>query len=102
MLERHSKEMNSKHICIYMYFSLSLFLLFLLPPSPRNVIDVLRLVDLLLVLVFEGRKALPKSIPALMSKRLESFPTDKGHKQLVEAIRSGNNEDFFEAMEAGK
>ena len=56
----------------------------------------------MLVLLLEGRKALPKTMQPLVSRRLESFPGDRGHRQLVEAIRSGNNEELFEAMEAGK
>ena len=59
------------------------------------------MVELLLILILEGRKALPKVLQPLVSQRLETFPGDRGHRQIVEAIRSGNNDDFFEAMEAG-
>lgn len=62
----------------------------------------MRLVELLLVLVMEGRKALPKtSIPAMVAKRMDTFPGDRSHRQVIEAIRAGNNEEFFESMETG-
>lgn len=62
----------------------------------------MRLVELLLVLVMEGRKALPKSsIPAMVAKRIDTFPGDRSHRQVIEAIRAGNNEEFFESMETG-
>ena len=51
--------------------------------------------------MFEGRKALPKTLQPLSSKRLESFPGDITHRRIIEAIRSSNNEEFFEAMENG-
>ena len=50
----------------------------------------------------EGRKALPKtSIPAMVAKRMETFPGDRSHRQVIEAIRAGNNDEFFESMETG-
>lgn len=58
--------------------------------------------ELLLILIFEGRKALPKTLQPLLSKRLENFPGDTSHRRVIEAIRAGNNEDFFEAMESGR
>lgn len=62
----------------------------------------MRLVELLLILLFEGRKALPKNIQPLSSKHMESFPGDASNRHVIEAIRAGNNEEFFEAMESGK
>ena len=70
--------------------------------------DVMRLVEVVLVLVVEGRKALPKT-PQGMGRRLEGGGGGGGvggggerpHRQVIESIRSGNNEEFFEAMEAG-
>ncbi len=59
------------------------------------------MVELLLILILEGRKALPKVIQPIVAQRLETFPGDRGHRQIVEAIRSGNNDEFFEAMESG-
>ena len=68
----------------------------------RSALEVMRLVELLLVLVMEGRKALPKtSIPAMVAKRMDTFPGDRSHRQVIEAIRAGNNEEFFESMETG-
>ena len=64
--------------------------------------DMLRLVELLLVLILEGRKALPKAMQPLVSRRMESFPGDRGHRQVIESVRSGNNDEFFEAMESGR
>ena len=51
--------------------------------------------------MLEGRKALPKAIQPLVSRRMESFLGDRSHRQVIESIRSGNNDDFFEAMEGG-
>ena len=66
----------------------------------------MHLVELLLVLVTEGREALPKAPHAMGIKRTEgvlgsSSGGDRSHRQVIEAIRSGNNEEFFETMEAG-
>lgn len=33
---------------------------------------------------------------------MESFPGDASNRHVIEAIRAGNNEEFFEAMESGK
>ncbi len=63
----------------------------------------MRLVELLMVLIVEGRKALPKTPhPSLMAKRLESVGGDRSHRQVIEAIRAGNNEEFYESMDSGK
>lgn len=72
--------------------------------SSRSALEVMRLVELLLVLVMEGRKALPKTCPhpAIAAKRLDSFSGDRSHRQVIEAIRAGNNDEFFEAMESGE
>lgn len=79
-----------------------LLTLFLSLLGSRSALEVMRLVELLLVLVMEGRKALPKtSIPAMVAKRMESFPGDRSHRLVIEAIRAGNNEEFFESMETG-
>uniref|UniRef100_A0A1X7TZ16 E3 ubiquitin-protein ligase n=1 Tax=Amphimedon queenslandica TaxID=400682 RepID=A0A1X7TZ16_AMPQE len=67
----------------------------------RCVLDVLRLIELLLILLFEGRKALPKNLQPLASRQIESFPGDASNRHVIEAIRAGNNEEFFEAMESG-
>lgn len=69
----------------------------------RAALDVMRLVELLLVLIVEGRKALPKTPhPSLVAKRMESVQGDRSHRQVIEAIRAGNNEEFYECMDSGK
>ena len=62
----------------------------------------MRLVELLIVLIMEGRKALPKAVQPLVSRRMENFPGDRSHRHVIEAIRAGNNDEFFEAMESGE
>lgn len=94
LVELQSSELANKIVC--MCFSHSL------PSLSRSALEVMRLVELLLVLVMEGRKALPKtSIPAMVAKRMDTFPGDRSHRQVIEAIRAGNNEEFFESMETG-
>ena len=78
----------------------------------RSCVEVMHLVELLLVLVTEGREALPKVPHGMGIKRTEgvagggggggSSGGDRSHRQVIEAIRSGNNEEFFETMEAGR
>ncbi|CAI5764133.1 E3 ubiquitin-protein ligase HECTD1 isoform X5 [Podarcis lilfordi] len=65
----------------------------------------MRLVDLLLVLLFEGRKALPKSsagstgrIPGL--RRLDSTG-DRSHRQLIDCIRSKDTDALIDAIDTG-
>ena len=70
--------------------------------SSRSALDVMRLVELLVVLVMEGRKALPKSPHPVTVKQMDSFGGDRSHRQVIEAIRAGNNEEFFEAMGSGE
>lgn len=56
-----------------------------------------------MVLIVEGRKALPKTPhPSLMAKRMESVGGDRSHRQVIEAIRAGNNEEFYESMDSGE
>ncbi|CAI5764127.1 E3 ubiquitin-protein ligase HECTD1 isoform X1 [Podarcis lilfordi] len=69
----------------------------------RCVLDTMRLVDLLLVLLFEGRKALPKSsagstgrIPGL--RRLDSTG-DRSHRQLIDCIRSKDTDALIDAID---
>ncbi|CAI5764117.1 E3 ubiquitin-protein ligase HECTD1 isoform X1 [Podarcis lilfordi] len=71
----------------------------------RCVLDTMRLVDLLLVLLFEGRKALPKSsagstgrIPGL--RRLDSTG-DRSHRQLIDCIRSKDTDALIDAIDTG-
>ena len=62
----------------------------------------MRLVELLIVLIMEGRKALPKTPHPIAVKQMDSFGGDRSHRQVIEGIRAGNNEEFFEAMESGQ
>ncbi|XP_061675274.1 E3 ubiquitin-protein ligase HECTD1 [Syngnathoides biaculeatus] len=71
----------------------------------RCVLDTMRLVDLLLVLLFEGRKALPKStagsssrIPCL--RRLDSSG-ERSHRQLIDCIRSKDTDALIDAIDTG-
>ena len=71
----------------------------------RCVLDTMRLVDLLLVLLFEGRKALPKStagstgrIPGL--RRLDSSG-ERSHRQLIDCIRSKDTDAMIDAIDTG-
>ncbi len=62
----------------------------------RCVLDTMRLVDLLLVLLFEGRRALPRAAAAASNssarlgsnlKRMDSAG-ERTHRQLIDCIRS--------------
>ncbi|KAJ8291152.1 hypothetical protein GJAV_G00021980 [Gymnothorax javanicus] len=71
----------------------------------RCVLDTMRLADLLLVLLFEGRKALPKStagstgrIPGL--RRLDSSG-ERSHRQLIDCIRSKDTDALIDAIDTG-
>ncbi|XP_064621516.1 E3 ubiquitin-protein ligase HECTD1-like isoform X2 [Lineus longissimus] len=72
----------------------------------RCVLDTMRLVDLLLVLLFEGRKALPKSgvgtlcsrIPGL--RRMDSAG-ERSHRQLIDCIRSKDTDAVIDAVDTG-
>lgn len=67
----------------------------------------MRLVDLLLVLLFEGRKALPKSCVALPRgggsgiRRFDSS-SERSHRQLIDCIRSKDTDALIDAIENGK
>ena len=74
----------------------------------RCILDTMRLVSLLLVLLFEGRKALPKagllpahgSIPGL--KRIDStLDSSRSHRQLIDCIRSKDTEALIDAIDNG-
>ncbi|ODM98949.1 E3 ubiquitin-protein ligase HECTD1 [Orchesella cincta] len=71
----------------------------------RCILDTMRLVDLLLVLLFEGRKALPKSGSTagarLASLRRQDASGEKSHRQLIDCIRSKDTEALIEAIESG-
>lgn len=72
----------------------------------RCILDSMRLVDLLLVLLFEGRRALGKSgssssgqlMPRM--RRMDSA-AEKSHRQLIDCIRSKDTDALIEAIENG-
>ncbi|XP_054264078.1 E3 ubiquitin-protein ligase HECTD1-like [Macrosteles quadrilineatus] len=74
----------------------------------RCVLDTMRLVDLLLVLLFEGRKALSRGasgggasgqlLPRL--RRMDSAG-EKTHRQLIDCIRSKDTDALIEAIDTG-
>ncbi|CAG2108187.1 unnamed protein product, partial [Medioppia subpectinata] len=79
----------------------------------RCVLDTMRLVDLLLVLLFEGRRALPKSVMSASSSlnpsRLPSFRRldrldsagERTHRQLIDCIRSKDTDALIDAIDSG-
>ena len=89
----------------------------------RCILDTMRLVDLLLVLLFEGRKALPRSaggapgLPVSSSgssgtirsgsgssgsvlRRLDSAG-ERTHRQLIDCIRSKDTDALIDAIDSG-
>ena len=73
----------------------------------RCVLDTMRLIDLLLVLLFEGRGALPKSngfsgrATLTGLKRMDSS-AERSHRHLIDCIRSKDTDALIEAIESGK
>lgn len=72
----------------------------------RCVLDTMRLVDLLLVLLFEGRKALPKpggvaNARLASLRRQDGTSGEKTHRQLIDCIRSKDTEALIEAIDSG-
>ena len=76
----------------------------------RCVLDTMRLTDLLLVLLFEGRAALPRSSAMSQAgagarvaslRRLDS-QGEKTHRQLIDCIRSKDTDALIEAVESGQ
>ena len=82
----------------------------------RCVLDTMRLTDLLLVLLFEGRSALPKASTLAASaaplvgrgvgiaaglRRMDSAG-EKTHRQLIDCIRSKDTDALIEAVESGQ
>ncbi|CAM1299094.1 HECTD1 (predicted) [Pycnogonum litorale] len=70
----------------------------------RCILDTMRLVDLLFILLFEGRKALPKAgissgrIPGL--RRMDSAG-ERTHRQLIDCIRSKDTDALIDAIDSG-
>ena len=76
----------------------------------RCVLDTMRLTDLLLVLLFEGRAALPRSSAMSQAgagarvaslRRLDS-QGEKTHRQLIDCIRSKDTDALIESVETGQ
>ncbi|XP_064604069.1 LOW QUALITY PROTEIN: E3 ubiquitin-protein ligase HECTD1-like [Liolophura sinensis] len=72
----------------------------------RCVLDTMRLVDLLLVLLFEGRKALPKAGVSSVSSRLPGLGRmdsagERSHRQLIDCIRSKDTDALIDAIDNG-
>nr|CAB3252456.1 E3 ubiquitin-protein ligase HECTD1 [Phallusia mammillata] len=76
----------------------------------RCCMDTLRLCDLLLILLYEGRKAVPKHNMALLMgarsltagmRRLELFDGERTHRQLIDCIRSKDTDALVDAVESG-
>jgi len=72
----------------------------------RCILDTLRLVDLLLVLILEGRVALPRSCLSSAPCRLSSFRRmdssgDGTHRQLIDCIWSKDTDALIDAIDSG-
>ena len=71
----------------------------------RRILDTMRLVDLLLVLLFEGRQALPKSVTSttgrLSTLRRTDSVVEKTHRQLIDCIRSKDTDALVGAIDSG-
>ena len=73
----------------------------------RCVLDTMRLTDLLLVLLFEGRAALPKASLTPVSGRMAGLRRmdsqgEKTHRQLIDCIRSKDTDALIESVESGQ
>ncbi|XP_014247371.1 E3 ubiquitin-protein ligase HECTD1 isoform X4 [Cimex lectularius] len=70
----------------------------------RCCLDTMRLVDLLLVLLFEGRKALSPggaSVHSLPRLRRMDSAGERSHRQLIDCIRSKDTDALIDAIENG-
>lgn len=73
----------------------------------RCILDTIRLVDLLIFIIFEGRSALPKSACSTnsTSAKLNSFRRmsvgENTHRQLIECIRSKDTDALIENIISG-
>ena len=65
----------------------------------------MRFIDLLLLLMFEGRNALPRSNQPTVSSSAVTSSGSSGdsanHKQLIDRIRSKDSNGLIELMETG-
>uniref|UniRef100_H2Z0Z7 E3 ubiquitin-protein ligase n=1 Tax=Ciona savignyi TaxID=51511 RepID=H2Z0Z7_CIOSA len=76
----------------------------------RCCLDTMRICDLLLILLFEGRQAIPKHYVGLFgaprclnltNRRMENLDGDRSHRQLIDCIRSKDTEALIDAVESG-
>ncbi|CAK9795010.1 E3 ubiquitin-protein ligase Ufd4 [Anthophora quadrimaculata] len=73
----------------------------------RCALDSMRLVDLLLVLLFEGRSSLGRNTsggssgPLLPRYRRSESAGEKSHRQLIDCIRSKDTDALIEAIDSG-
>ncbi|CAI4227539.1 unnamed protein product [Auanema sp. JU1783] len=67
----------------------------------RCVADGLRLADLLVVLLCDGRKALPHSAPITGEPSISTQNSDRTHRHLIDAIRQKDLSALVEAVESG-
>ncbi|XP_053207496.1 E3 ubiquitin-protein ligase HECTD1-like isoform X2 [Panonychus citri] len=71
----------------------------------RCVLDTMRLIDLLLVLIFEGRNSLPKSTvssaPSRLNFRRLDSAGERTHRQLIDCIRSKDTDALIDSIDSG-
>ena len=70
----------------------------------RCILDCMRLADLILLLIFEGRQALGRiggSTGLVPRIRRADSSTERIHRQLIDCIRSKDTEALIEAIETG-
>ena len=71
----------------------------------RCILDCMRLADLILLLLFEGREALNRvtSVQGQLVQRVRraDSSSDRTHRQLIECIRSKDSDALIEAIESG-
>lgn len=72
--------------------------------------DTLRLCELLLIMLYEGREALPKLNVFFMGntarslsfgRRMDNIDGERSHRQLIDCIRSKETEALIDAVESG-
>nr|XP_039255177.1 E3 ubiquitin-protein ligase HECTD1-like [Styela clava] len=73
----------------------------------RCCLDTMRLADLILIVLFEGRDAIPKHGMAvgagrnLAFHRFEGFGGERSHRQLIDCIRSKDTDTLIDAIDTG-
>ncbi|EJW84453.1 Hectd1 protein, partial [Wuchereria bancrofti] len=76
----------------------------LMGKDERCIMDALRFCDLLMILLCEGRSALPKSMGSTIANRAEtgSNSFDRSHRHLIDAIRQRDTDVLIDAIESGQ